>query len=118
MRVGKLIGWVGLLAMTLGLANGFINGDFLVDGGELLKNPWGVMSLIDLYVGFVLFSMWICFREKSLVAIFLWVLFMMILGFFTGAAYVLYAFYSSKGDWLQFFLGHRKHRILSEEKRR
>jgi hypothetical protein len=112
MRTGKWIAWIGLLAMTLGLTNGFLNGDFFVDGGALFENPWGVMSLIDLYVGFTLFSMWIYFREKSSVAKFVWIMAMMILGFFTGALYILYAFYTCKADWLTFFLGHRKASIL------
>ncbi len=112
MRTGKWIAWIGLLAMTLGLTNGFWGGDFFVDGGALLENPWGIMSLIDLYVGFTLFSMWIYFREKSSVAKVIWILAMMILGFFTGALYILYAFYTCKSDWLTFFLGHRKASIL------
>lgn len=112
MRTGKWIAWIGLLAMTLGLTNGFWGGDFIVDGGALLENPWGIMSLIDLYVGFTLFSMWIYFREKSWVAKVIWILAMMILGFFTGALYILYAFYTCKSDWLTFFLGYRKASIL------
>lgn len=116
MKLGKTIAWLGLLFMTLGLINGFMNGDFFVDGGALLSNPWGVMSMIDLYVGFTLFSMWIYFREKSLIAKILWIVAMMILGFFTGALYILYAFYTSKGDWLNFYLGHRKMQILNQNK--
>lgn len=99
MKAAKLIAWIGLLAMTAGLANGFINGDFFKDGQMLLQNPWGVMSLIDLYVGFILFSMWIAHREKSLAAAIIWILLMMILGFFTGSLYVLVALYQSHGDW-------------------
>jgi len=94
--------------MTLGLVNGFLNGDFLKDGALLLDNPWGVMSLIDLYVGFTLFSMWIAFREKSLMAKVIWIVAMMILGFFTGALYMLYVFYTCNEDWTTFFLGARK----------
>ena len=108
MKIGKIIGWICLLAMTAGLMNGFINGDFLKDGGELLSNPWGVMSLIDLYVGFTLFSMWIAFREKSKIAAIIWIVLMMILGFFTASLYILKLFYESKGDWIDFFFGARK----------
>ncbi|MFZ7132939.1 MAG: hypothetical protein ACOWWR_11330 [Eubacteriales bacterium] len=46
MKIGKIISWLCLGAMTAGLLYGFINGDFFVDGGELLSNPWGVMSLL------------------------------------------------------------------------
>lgn len=108
MKIGKIIAWICLLAMTLGLMNGFINGDFFKDGGELLSNPWGVMSLIDLYVGFILFSMWIAFREKSKFAAFIWIALMMILGFFTASLYILLLFYKSKDNWIEFFFGARK----------
>ncbi len=99
MKTAKTIAWLGLLAMTAGLANGFINGDFFKDGQMLLQNPWGVMSMIDLYVGFVLFSMWIYHREDNRAIALVWILMMMILGFFTGSLYVLVTLYQSKGDW-------------------
>jgi hypothetical protein len=96
MKVSKLIAWLGLLAMTFGLINAFINGDFIEDGKLLLSNPWGVMSMIDLYVGFILFSLWIAYREKSLVMAFIWIILMMVLGFFTGALYILIGLYKSE----------------------
>lgn len=99
MKTAKGIAWLGLLAMTAGLANGFINGDFFRDGQLLLQNPWGIMSMIDLYVGFILFSMWIYHREKNHAVALVWILMMMVLGFFTGSLYVLVALYQSKGDW-------------------
>ena len=37
MKAGKIITWIGLTAMTVGLLNGFINGDFLADGSKLLS---------------------------------------------------------------------------------
>lgn len=105
MRLAKGIGWIGLIAMTFGLANAFLNGDFLIDGGALMENPWGVMSMIDLYVGFALFSMWIVYREKKIWKAIIWVVLMMVLGFFTGCIYVLKALYESKGDWSVVFQG-------------
>lgn len=104
-KTAKGIAWLGLLAMTAGLANGFINGDFFKDGQMLLQNPWGIMSIIDLYVGFILFSLWIAHREKNRVIALLWILMMMILGFFTGSLYVLMALYQSGGDWQVVFHG-------------
>ncbi len=113
MKYAKRITWIGLIAMTIGLGNGFINGDFFSDGADLLANPWGVMSLIDLYVGFVLFAMWIVFREAKLFPMIIWITLVMVLGFFTACLYVLAALYKSKGDWLIFFLGVRKDRLIS-----
>ncbi len=105
MKIIKIAGWVGAVAMTLVIGNAFINGNFSEDGGELLRNPWGLVSLVDLYVGFILFSIWIVLREEKVSAIVLWVVFMMILGFFTGSLYVLKAAYESKGDKKIFLMG-------------
>ncbi|PXW91070.1 uncharacterized protein DUF1475 [Streptohalobacillus salinus] len=105
MKVAKIIAWLGLIAMTVGLANGFINGDFLRDGAQLLDNPWGLMSLIDLYVGFALFSIWMVYRETSTTKAIIWVVIMMILGFFTGCIYVLKVLYEADGDWSIVFHG-------------
>jgi hypothetical protein len=113
MKIAKLIAWLGLLAMTAVLLNGFINGSFSVDGAELLANPWGIVSLVDLYVGFALFSIWIAFREKSFMAAVIWIILMVVFGFFTGSLYVLINLYRSKGDWLAFFLGGRKETLIS-----
>lgn len=114
MKIAKIIAWLGLLAMTAVLLNGFINGDFGQDGGELLANPWGVVSLVDLYVGFALFSIWIAVREKNVFFAIVWIVLMMVLGFFTGSLYVLIALYQSKGDWVRFFLGERAETILAQ----
>ncbi len=105
MKIAKVLTWLGLGAMTGGLLNGFINGDFLKDGKSLLENPWGLMSMIDLYVGFTLFSMWIFFRERNLLKSILWTIGMMVLGFFTACIYILLALYGSKGSWDRFFKG-------------
>lgn len=65
MKLAKIIAWIGLLSMTTVLLNGFINGNFFSDGKTLLNNPWGLVSFIDLYVGFFLMAIWIVFREEK-----------------------------------------------------
>jgi hypothetical protein len=107
MKIAKIIAGLGLLAMTAVLIYGFTAGDFGKDGSALLQNPWGVVSMVDLYTGFTLFSAWIVFREKSFVRSLIWVVLMMVLGFFTASLYVLIALYTSKGDWQNFWMGKR-----------
>ncbi len=113
MKIAKVISVIGVIAMTAVILNGFVNGSFSEDGAELLANPWGVVSLVDLYVGFALFSLWIAFRETNLVLAIFWIILMMVLGFFTGSLYVLIALYKSNGDWALFFLGGRKAKYVS-----
>jgi uncharacterized protein YneF (UPF0154 family) len=89
MKIVQGISFVGVLAMTAALANGFINGDFFADGGELFANPWGIVSLVDLYVGFGLFAIWMYVKEPNKLVAVVWIVALMVLGFFTGALYVL-----------------------------
>ena len=105
MKLAKLISLLGILAMTAVLINGFTRGDFFGEGSQLFAMPWGVVSLVDLYTGFTLFSMWIIYREKSLPVAILWTIAMMTLGFFAGSLYVFINLQSSNGDWKKFFLG-------------
>ncbi|HKJ27655.1 MAG TPA: DUF1475 family protein [Anaerolineales bacterium] len=105
MRLAKWISGLGVLAMTGILIYGFTVGDFGVDGGQILQNPWGLVSMVDLYVGFILFSGWIAYRENSVLAAILWIVGMMVLGFFTGSLYAFLALQKSGGDWQKFWLG-------------
>jgi len=56
---------LGLIAMALVLTFAFVKGDFTGEGSTLLSMPWGIVSLVDLYVGFALFSGWIAYREAA-----------------------------------------------------
>ena len=105
MKIAKAIALLGLLAMTAVLIYGFTVGDFATEGKQLLSMPWGIVSLVDLYVGFVLFSGWIVYREKSAVRSVVWVLLMMVLGFWTASLYSLIALQTSGGDWRRFWMG-------------
>lgn len=105
MKLAKLIAFLGVIAMTAALVYGFTIGDFLREGSQLASMPWGIVSLVDLYTGFTLFSAWIIFREKSLAVALLWTFAMMILGFFAGSLYALIHLYASHGDWKKFWLG-------------
>ncbi|MGD1991591.1 MAG: DUF1475 family protein [Anaerolineae bacterium] len=107
MKLAKGIAALGLVAMTGVLIYGFTIGNFTEEGRQLLSMPWGIVSLVDLYVGFILFSGWIAYREKSPVRATIWIVFMMILGFFTASLYTLIALQTSGGDWRRFWLGHR-----------
>lgn len=107
MRTAKIVALLGLVAMTVVLIYGFAVGDFSGEGGELLRMPWGIVSLVDLYVGFALFCGWIIYREAILWRKVVWCLLMMVLGFWAASLYVLLALHSSRGDWELFWRGTR-----------
>ena len=107
MKIAKGIALLGMLAMTAVLVYGFTVGNFSEEGKQLLSMPWGIVSLVDLYVGFVLFSGWIVYREKSALRSVVWVILMMVLGFWTASLYTLIALQTSEGSWKRFWLGNR-----------
>ncbi len=101
----RIIAWIGLLAMTVVLLNGFITGDFTGEGNVLLGMSWGIVSLVDLYAGFALFSCWVAYREKNLLRAIIWIILMMVLGFWAGCLYTLLASYRAGDDVNKLLLG-------------
>lgn len=113
MKVAKMIAALGTLAMGGVIAYAFAAGDFSGEGTLLLSMPWGIVSMVDLYVGFILFSGWIVYREKSAVRSVVWVVLMMVLGNFTASVYALIALFTCQGDWKRFWLGNRAEDCLA-----
>jgi hypothetical protein len=107
MTSAKIIALLGAIIMGCALIYGFVVGDFSGEGAQLLSMPWGVISLIDVYTMFTLFSVWVVYREKAVVRSAVWVLFIMVLGAFICSLYALIALQRSGGDWRRFWLGHR-----------
>ena len=105
MKIAKIVSSLGMLAMTAVLIYGFTVGDFFGEGSKLFAMPWGIVSLVDLYTGFTLFSAWIIYREKSLPVAILWTAAMMTLGFFAGSLYAFITLQNSHDDWRKFWLG-------------
>jgi hypothetical protein len=107
MNIAKTISMLGLVAMTVAIGYAFAFGNFAAEGAWLLTHPWGIVSLVDLYVGFALYSVWIAYREKSVLNTIVWIVLMIVLGFWAGALYMFLALNSSQGDWKKFWLGAR-----------
>lgn len=107
MNLAKAITLLGAAAMAAALYHGFSAGDFFGEGSQLAAMPWGIVSLVDLYTGFALFSCWIFYREKSPLVAAVWTVGMMGLGFFAGSVYAFLALRASRGDWRRFWLGAR-----------
>ena len=107
MKIAKAVAVLGVLTMASILIYGFTLGDFGGEGKVLLSMPWGIVSLVDVYIGFILFSGWIAYRERSLVRSAVWITLVMILGNFTASLYVLIALLASRGDWGRFWMGNR-----------
>jgi hypothetical protein len=52
-------------------------------------NPWAMATLYDAYSGFITFFVWVCYKEESTAARFLWFVLIMGLGNIMTSLYVL-----------------------------
>ena len=107
MKLAKFIALLGAAAQGGILVYGFMQGDFAAAGQFFFKDPWGIVSLVDVYVGFMFFSAWIIFREKSLLTALLWVAAIIILGNFPAGVYAFLALQNSGNSWKRFWMGAR-----------
>jgi hypothetical protein len=107
MKTAKLLALVGTAIMFFTLMYGFIYGNFFKEGNTLLSIAWGKVSLIDVYIGFILFSCWVLFREQNRLTAVIWVVIFMILGNFATCLYTTIALFKSKNDWKVFWLGNK-----------
>jgi hypothetical protein len=105
MRLIKLLVIAGTLIMFLTLMYGFIFGDFFKEGSILMSLAWGKVSLIDVYIGFFLFSGWVIFREETFLHAVIWIFLIMLLGNFITCLYVTITLYKCDGDIQWFWLG-------------
>ncbi|MCA9765508.1 MAG: DUF1475 family protein [Carnobacterium sp.] len=114
MKYFKFVYYLCALAMIFSLGNVFINGDFSIEGPALLSNNWGIMSLVDLFAGILVFSTWIVFREDNPLIIGVLIVLMGLFGFLTASLYILFNLYKADGDWAKFFLGSKRKAVIEK----
>lgn len=83
------------LIMAAALIYGFSFGGGWAEVRILMDYPWFVVSLVDVYVGFILFACWIGVRERPLPSL-VWIALLMTLGNLIACVYVLYALRSGR----------------------
>ena len=111
------LGYLTVLTVVMGaaLAYGFLVGDFWADGAELMDNPWGVVSLFDVYVGFFFFIGWVWYRECCLGAKAFMTVAILLGGNLICGIYAVFTLLTSKGDPQVFFLGNGKEEATISE---
>ncbi len=105
MRLAKIVTLLGAIAQGSILIYGFAKGDFSAAGSFFFHDPWGIVSLVDVYVGFMFFSGWVIYREKSLWVALLWVAAILILGNFPAGVYAFLALNNCDDNWKRFWMG-------------
>lgn len=108
LQVPKIIAYCGFFIMTSFIFYAMVYGDFFQEGAVLTSLPWGIVSLIDIYVGLVLFSSWVVCREENKSLAFCWAIAILSLGNAVSCIYILKAVYEAEGNITHFWLGNGK----------
>ena len=102
MTITKIISYFITVTMTIVII--WAQSEVSIFDSPIPNLPWGIVSLVDLYSGFILFSLWIFYKENILPSI-LWTFFVMTTGSLTIALYVIYSINNSGGSIVKFFMG-------------
>ena len=104
-RAASLWAAAGALAIIASTAYALAAGDFTAEMAVLVSLPWSLVTLLDIYVGLVLFSLWIVWRETSRAAAVMWVTALLLLGNLISCIYVFWSAVRSGGDMRRLLLG-------------
>ncbi len=78
-----------LLVMIVSTTWASLQMSIVEGGGQVLRNPWGVMTLLDAYFGFLTFYVWVAYKERTAAARILWLVLVLTLGNIAMAIYML-----------------------------
>ncbi len=89
MRTIRAVSAIALVVMLAAIVYGVLSGDFGDDGSAIWGLPWGRVTLIDLYVGLLLFGVWIAYREGNRGVVLAWWVALATLGNLAAAIYLV-----------------------------
>jgi hypothetical protein len=97
--------FIGFSVMFAYIIFAVINGNLFKEGPVLIAMPWGLVSIVDLYLGLILFSFWIVWRESFRFRGIFWALMVLGFGNVISCLYILKACLDTKGNLNKFWLG-------------
>lgn len=104
-----LLALSGVSALSITIAYGLIYGDFREEGEMLMRMPWGIVTLVDVYIGLLLFSGWVLRRERNGLVAGAWITAFFATGNLATCCYVLKAVAEAWDEPGKFWLGSNRH---------
>ncbi|MDX1609783.1 MAG: hypothetical protein R3225_06635 [Halofilum sp. (in: g-proteobacteria)] len=104
-RGAAIAAGLGIAAMVVAIAHGFVAGDLVAEGWAVASVPWGQAMLTDLLTGFLLFGCWMAWREPTAGRAVAWIVALLLLGNLVACVYVLLALQRAGGDADRFWNG-------------
>jgi hypothetical protein len=101
------IALAGMLSMLVAVAWGITNGRLGMEFSAMTNMAWGLVTIIDLYVGLALIATWIWWREANPMIALGWTVALATCGNIATCLYIVLAIRASRGNVHQFWSGHR-----------
>ncbi len=86
----RLIALVGGAGLSILIWWAIVAGDFGAAGDWLFSHPWGLVTLVDLYLGFLLFAGVIALVERTWYGRVLWIVPLFVLGNVWSALWLIF----------------------------
>ena len=80
-------------------------GEFFDEMALLASVPWGLVAIMDVYLGLLLIALWIGYRERDVFKTAAWVLCLACLGNAITCLYIIVALLRCNGDVSKFWQG-------------
>ncbi len=100
-----LLGFLALLGLII---YGVVAHDIQAEGSIMLDIYWGQFTFVDIYIAFIVFYLWIVFREKSLIRSIIWFFLIMLGGSMSICLYMFIALRKSNNDITTLMMGERE----------
>jgi hypothetical protein len=87
----RLVAAAGFVAMATAIVGAFVTASFTEEGGVLVGLTWGRVTLLDIYLAFLLGWLWIAYRERSAARAGVWLVATVVTGSLALFAYLFVA---------------------------
>lgn len=108
MKKLKYVFLLGAVLMGIAIVYGLGIGDFMGEGSVLLGLYWGQVTMLDIYLAFFTFIVWMLYREGVNIKSIILTVAVLGLGAFTICLYMFVAMNGAKGDWEKLWLGEKR----------
>jgi hypothetical protein len=98
--------------MLIGFVYGFMKGNIGNEMNMFFSMPWAKVMVLDIYIGFVIFSIWIYFREQNNRRFLMWFLPLLFIGNLIAIAYIINAIFNSKNNTQKLMFGNYKKDLI------
>lgn len=71
---------------------------FSAAADAIFGEPWGIVTLVDLYIGFFIFAFFISLLERTFARSIIWILPLLVLGNGVALLYLAFALYTGRID--------------------